>query len=343
MTGRYRRVLVVGRDYFFYTRAICDMIAERTGAAVAFVPIEPAGAAYKLMKRAGWPGARWLDRHHRRAIARHAGFAPDLLLFIQCHQLGHRLGWYRDAFPEVPFRLYYWDSIATHDYRPWLPFFERAFSFDPEDCAAVPGLVHLPLFFVPELRAARGIADRPFDLGFVGTAVSRRRYDAIDALRRQAEARGLTLDAKLVVSPLLWAREWLAGRPLRRVRFRSVGRDEVLASYARAAAILDVPNNSQSGLTMRTFETLGAHRKLVTTNAQVARAGFFDPDVIAVLATGQQLPPRAWLRDGRTPGPGFETFGLEAWVDRLLAPGAALAQAPATPPACLPAAPKVPS
>jgi hypothetical protein len=330
MTGSLRRVLVVGRDYFFYTRAICDMIAARTGAAVAFVPIEPAGVPYKLAKRAGAPGARWLDRHHRRAIARHSGFAPDLLLFIQCHQLADRLAWYRDAFPGVPFRLYYWDSIRTHDYRPWLPFFETAFSFDPEDCAAVPGLQHLPLFFVPELRAARTAQDPPFDLGFVGTAVSRRRYDALEALRQQAAAQGLTLDAELVVSPLFWLRELFAGRPLRRVRFRSVGRDEVLARYARAAAILDVPNNSQSGLTMRTFETLGAHRKLVTTNARVASAGFFDPDVIAVLEKGQQLPPRAWLRDGRTPGPGIEAFGLEAWVDRLLAPGAAVAPAPAT-------------
>ena len=329
MTGPPRRVLVVGRDYFFYTRAICDMIAARTGAEVAFVPIEPAGAAYKLMKRAGRPGARWLDRHHRRAIAEYAGFAPDLLLFIQCHQLEHRLGWYREAFAGVPFRLYYWDSLATHDYRPYLPCFETAFSFDPADCAAVPGLVHLPLFFVPELRAARAVAEPPFDLGFVGTVVSRRRYDALEALRRQATTQGLTLDAQLLVSPLLWLRELLAGRPLRRVRFRSIGRDEVLASYARAAAILDVPNNSQTGFTMRTFETLGAHRKLVTTNARMASAGFFDPAVVAVLEKGQQLPPRAWLRDGRTPGPEVEAFGLEAWLDRLLAPGTALAPASA--------------
>ncbi len=320
MNTRFQRVLVVGRDYFFYTRAICDMIAARTGAAVAFVPIEPPGLAYRLAKRAGLLGARWLDRHHRRALADHVGFAPDLVLFIQCHQLGDRIAWYRAAFPDAPFRLYYWDSLATHDYRPWLSGFEAAFSFDPEDCAAVPGLIHLPLFFVPELRAARDVPDPPFDLGFVGLAVSRRRYDALDALRRQAAVQGLSLDARLVVSPLLWVRELLAGRPLRGVRFRSVGKAEVLASYARSAAILDVPNNSQSGFTMRTFEALGAHRKLVTTNARVADAGFFDPACVAVLEKGQPLPPRAWLRDGRSPGRDIEAFGLEAFVDRLLAP-----------------------
>lgn len=329
MRGPPRRVLVVGRDYFFYTRAICDMIARRAGAEVAFVPIEPTGALYKLAKRAGAPGARWLDRHHRRAIAAHSGFAPDLVLFIQCHQLGDRLGWYRAAFPGVPFRLYYWDSLATHDYRPFLPMFEAAFSFDPEDCAAVPGLTYLPLFFVPELRAAREVRDPPFDLGFVGLAVSRRRYDALHALRQQAEAQGLSVDARLVVSPILWLRELAAGRPLRRVRFRSVGRDDVLASYARAAAILDVPNNSQSGFTMRTFEALGAHRKLVTTNAAVASAGFFDPAVVAVLEKGQPLPPRAWIRDGKTAGASIEAFGLEAFVDRLLAPVALAADRPA--------------
>jgi hypothetical protein len=318
MSGMARRILVVGRDYFFYTRSILDSLAERSGAEVRFIPIEPPGTAYKLAKRAPSLAATWLDRYHRDAIAAQQAFAPDLVLFIQVHQIGDRLDWYRAAFPAASFRLYYWDSITTHDYRPWLDRFDVAFSFDPEDCARLPQLRFLPLFFVPELRRARSRLNPPHDLSFVGTAVSRRRYDELEAWRARARRQGLTLDAYLLVSPFFYLSEMLRGRRLRDVRFRAMSKADVLAHYTNAAAVLDLPNNSQSGLTMRTFETLGAHRKLVTANKRILAADFHDPGCISVLETGGDLPPREWLRDGRTVAPSFEAHSLESWVDRLL-------------------------
>lgn len=318
MNSAPRRILVVGRDYFFYTRSILDGIAARTGAEVRFVPIEPAGAAYKLAKRLPELARRWLDRHHRRAIEAHRDFAPDVLLFIQVHQLGDRLDWYRDSFNAAQFRLYYWDSLATHDYQPWLDRFDAAYSFDPDDCERIPGLRHLPLFFVPELREMRGHANPPHDLSFVGTAVSRRRYEELEKWRERAWAAGLSLDAYLLVSPLFFLSELLRGRRLRNVRFRAMSKADVLQHYAGSAAVLDLPNNSQSGLTMRTFETLGAHRKLVTANRRVLQADFYDPACIYVLETGGDLPPKEWLRDGRTAALSFEAHSLESWVDQLL-------------------------
>lgn len=318
MSRNPQTILVVGREYFFYTQAIVDSMRARTGADVRFVPIEPRGLIYKFSRFLPVVRKRWLDRFHRAAIAANREFDPDIVVFIQMHQIEDRILWYRNAFPKSRFILYYWDSIITHDYSPWIENFDRIYSFDPEDCARNQQLRYLPLFFVPELRHVRATEKPINDLSFVGTAVSRRRYDQLADWRKRATAAGLRLDARLVVSPVFFLRELLRGRLLRNVRFRAVSRADVLQSYANAFAVLDLPNNSQTGFTMRTFEALGAHRKLVTSNARVRTAEFHDPRFIAVLDGQGDLPPAQWIRDTSRPFPSFEAYSVEQWVDHLL-------------------------
>ena len=53
--------------------------------------------------------------------------------------------------------------------------------------------------------------------------------------------------------------------------------------FMSSRAVLDVTHPRQCGLTMRTLETLGASKKLVTTNTAVRGYDFYDPTNIAVI------------------------------------------------------------
>ena len=267
-----KRILLIGRDYFFYTRAIADVLRTHAGAQVDFFPIEPPGPLYSLARRAPRLAARWLNSYHRRILRQRANQDYDLMLFVQVHQLGERFGWYCAQFGAARRILYYWDSLATHDYSAFIPQFDAVFSFDPDDCAGNPALSYLPLFFTPAFRALRGQRERPYDLSFVGTAVDRTRYDQLTAWRQAAWDAGISLQDYLLVSPFFYLRELLRGRRLKQVRLRAMAPDDVMRRYAQSAAVLDLPNNRQAGFTMRTFETLGAHRKLVTSNPRAAKA-----------------------------------------------------------------------
>ncbi len=321
-----RQILLIGRDYFFYTRAIVDVLRNHIGAEVDFIPIEPGSHFYNLARRLPWLARRWQDWHHSRALKRHAGKAYDLLLCIQVHQLENRLQWYKEAFPMARSLLYYWDSLHTHDYLSYVPQFDSVFTFDPVDAQQNSALTYLPLFFTPDFRDLRAERQRPFDLSFVGTAVNHTRYAQLTDLRAQAAAQGLLLYDYLLVSPFFYLRELLRGRRLRKVHFRPMSKADVLRSYAQAAAVLDLPNNRQTGFTMRTFETLGANRKLVTTNIRAATAPFHTPETVCVLAPGSDFPSRDWIWAETAFSDGIERHSLEAWSETLL--GLAVPPAP---------------
>jgi hypothetical protein len=315
-----KRVLLVGRDYFFYTREIVSELDTALGARTTFVPIEPPGFLYRLLKKLGVLAPAWLRRYHRAVIAQARRAPPDLVLFIQVHQLGELLDEYRAALPRVPFVLYYWDSLRTHDYRRYLDSFQRVCSFDRDDVRDLPRLEYLPLFFCERFRGLRGAPAPDRDLAFVGTAVSLRRYRELERLRARTRAAGVSLVDYLVVSPLLYAAALLRGRVLRRVHFRALGEEALLRFYGRARAVLDLPNNVQSGYTMRTFEALGAHRKLVTTQQGIMQEDFYTRDAVFVLGVQGELPAPGFFCAAAHFSPALEAYSLRSWIRRLLEP-----------------------
>lgn len=313
-----RRVLLVGRDYFFYTREIANELSRSLGAEVDYVPIAPETAWYSAMKRIPALSRSWLAHHHRGVLERLAGRTFDQVIFIQCHQLGHELvEAYRSAFAGARFKLYYWDSLRTHDYRPFLDYFDEAFSFDPVDVASEPRLQLLPLFFAERFRALRSRTEFDHDLVFVGTAMSPRRYDQVQRFRAWARDEGVRMYDYLYVSPAFYLRTLLRGRRLRGVHFRTLSGAEVHDAYARSRAILDLPDNIQSGLAMRTFESLGAHRKLVTTQRRVANEDFFDARSVFVIGLHGDFPTAQFLASEVHPAAVIEAYSLAQWTARL--------------------------
>ena len=54
-----------------------------------------------------------------------------------------------------------------------------------------------------------------------------------------------------------------------------MGLTSVATLTKQARIVVDVPDKIQSGLTMRTFEALGARKKLLTTNMNIRSYSFF--------------------------------------------------------------------
>jgi hypothetical protein len=184
----------------------------------------------------------------------------------------------------------------------------------------VAGLEYLPLFYCERFRALREGTAPDCDMAFVGSAVSLRRYQELERLRERARAAGLSLLDYLVVSPLLYCATLLRGRVLRRVHFRALGEDGLLRFYGSARAVLDLPNNVQSGYTMRTFEALGAHRKLITTNQGIMQEDFYTPESVFVLGAAGELPGRDFFSAPVRAGGAVEQYSLHSWIVRLLGP-----------------------
>jgi hypothetical protein len=315
---RGKRILVVGRDYYFYTREIVAVLERTFGAVVAFHDIEPPRFIYRLLRKLGAPLTGWLRRYHAQVIAGARENSPDIVLFIQVHQIGDLVGAYRAAFGAARFVLYYWDSVKTHDYRAFIRYFDRALTFDRLDSTQVPGLGYLPLFFSERFRSLRQQHATVHDMSFVGVAVTDRRYDQLATLRDWARAHDISLFDYVVVSPILYFKLLLRGKLLRHVHFRALGEQALLRIYGDSRSVLDLPNNLQSGYTMRTFEALGAHRKLVTANRNIVNEDFYTPESVFVIGAQGEMPDRSFLAAAPKFSPAVDSYFLRTWIIRLL-------------------------
>ena len=198
------------------------------------------------------------------------------------------IGRMRAAFPGARFTLYFWDSYRNMpaDSREKAASFDRVLSFDPCDAAADPKMIYRPLFFLEEYSK---LPDGPTDIDvlFFGTVHG----DRYAVLKRIERALPKTLQfEKILYLPARWLYAvrslqdpalLLADR--REFIFKPKGKDEITALIARSRIVVDIERPVQNGYTMRTLEVLGARRKLITTNPEVANADFFRPSNIAIV------------------------------------------------------------
>ena len=70
--------------------------------------------------------------------------------------------------------------------------------------------------------------------------------------------------------------------------FAPLSQNKITHIIENSRVILDINHPLQSGLTSRTLESLGADRKLITTNAHVKKYNFYNSENIQVL--GRTLP-----------------------------------------------------
>ena len=127
-----KRILYIGLDYFGYPTEIIKEL-ERAGATVRFFPIYPPGNKIKLIRR-------FSDKLKNKVITNYYSTLLnddndfDYLFFITIHwiplNLMHRL---MNKFQNSKFILYNWDSLETHDYLPYIKYFNKVFSFDMKD------------------------------------------------------------------------------------------------------------------------------------------------------------------------------------------------------------------
>ncbi len=70
---------------------------------------------------------------------------------------------------------------------------------------------------------------------------------------------------------------------LQKLSFKSLTINDIVDIYAQSEIVLDINHPSQRGLTMRTFEVLGAKRKLITTNKHIKNYNFYNQNNILVI------------------------------------------------------------
>ena len=239
--------MLIGGTFFGYGAELAAYLIAR-GRNVLWVDDRPAAdAASKGILRVA-PGIMARRTREYAAAIRDRARAEAIrdVLVIKGEALSaDDIGVLRRSLPSARFVLYYWDSYGNmpKDSPRKVPYFDRAFTFDPRDAERDQRLTYRPLFFLDEYRRLPA-APRDIDLLFFGTAHT----DRYVVLRRLAKTLPphVRLEAVLYLpSRLLYGLrrgfDWrLRGARRREFIFEPLGRAAIRGLMARARAIIDI-------------------------------------------------------------------------------------------------------
>lgn len=314
-------VLFIGLSYYSYTDRIAAALRAR-GFAVKYYPAEKRSFWWKAARKLLPSIYRsLLGKYHARIVSAERGSRYDYVFFLQIHNLAlDRVESLRQAHPSAKFILYNWDSLLTHDYRPYLGLLDSVFTFDRNDAAAL-GARYLPLFALPEYFAARARAVPSHDIYFVGAIGTLERFAAVQKLDDYCREQEIRFAKHLHCSPAILLKLLRNGLFIKGVTLRALSTQEIIQLMNDSIAVFDFPNHVQNGFTMRFMENMCAGKKIVTSNVAVRAEQFYAEDRFFVADNLDFTGLKSFLTskvrgstDGRSTVPHPE-FSLDRWLD----------------------------
>lgn len=224
----------------------------------------------------------------------------------------------REQNPGVRIIMYQWDSVRNNDYRALLSYVDSASTFDPKDADHL-GIGYLPLFHIAGYRLQKIPKIPEWDLVFVGS-FNEERYRTLINIREHCRQRGIRLRHYLYLAPVDYWKLRLSGQAPARddVEFRKLDQDTVVNLYGNASGILDIENDKQTGLTMRSFEALATGRLLVTTNPLAIKLlPELKNRILTIDRNYLNLPPDL-LKEAPGWSDDLMVWSIEAWVCQLM-------------------------
>ena len=263
MSGK--SILFIGLGFYDYDKAICDML-ENLGYDVDYTTsLSRPDVRYKLFKKLHLNS---INKRRDDNFAWHnitsSRKANDIVFVIKGENLSKRhLDYLRQANPDARFILYLWDNLnKIHNREILLPYFDKVASFDRIDCVN-----HSEFHFRPLFSQKKDIHKTDFDytISFIGEDRPGR-YKFLKTIRRLIPD-DMPVYLRLKSSLLRTVTDKIAGHGL--CTNRRLPYDEFCRITYSSEAVLDIVEQNQSGLTMRTIEALAMGKHLYTTNREI--------------------------------------------------------------------------
>lgn len=324
------RILLVAPSFFGYRKLVSDELA-RQGHFVECVDDRPSESiAFKSFAKISY---NLVDRMIGIYAEKVGGFVAsggyDLVLFMGGMSFcftPEQLSSIREK-SDARFIVYLWDSFANcQRIGRCVHLFDEVYSFEPNDCERH-GFILRPLFYSDLYERVPLIPEEGFlyDACFVGSVHQESKFEAVLAICEELESRGMRVFKYFYMPSSSAERFRKATNSLykgHKFELTSLSSEQVAGIYASSKAVIDSPQFGQDGLTMRTLETVGAKRKLVTANADVLSYDFATFGNVAVWHPGSVFDEEFFETPYRELPEGiYESYSLASFVRNLLGEG----------------------
>lgn len=290
-TLKDKKILFISVKFFNYEILIKKQM-EDLGAEVDWFDERPSNSFFtKAMIRLNKNViASSINTYYRRIIDKIKNTQYDCFLLFKGEAVPKFfLEFLRNNNPNIKLIFYTWDSFDNNgNGLKIIDSFDFKYTFDAEDARRL-NIGFRPLFFAEDY--GRLYTDRKEfenDIAFIGTAHSDR-YIITEKIRNWCDRNGVKLFAfYFSPSKILFRYNKLVNKNFKlfdykKISFNSLSHNDIIKIYKNSKIILDINHPKQKGLTMRTFESLGAGRKLITTNSEISKYPFYNKQNILII------------------------------------------------------------
>lgn len=322
-----KKLLFISPAFFGYEKSILQRLQE-LGALVDYFDERPANSFWtKAFIRLNRKIVSWrIEQYYNEITSLIRNKSYDYVFVLNIEAMPHSfLKIIRCHSPRAKFILYMWDSIRNKAHTiSYLSLFDVVFSFDEKDCKEITAIRFRPLFFLNEYKEIACDTCFEYDFSFVGTAHSDR-FALIRKIQRQLEEKNLKSYWYLFLqSRKLFFFQKICNTAFRKAcmrdfNYKALSKDKLINIIRKSRIILDIQHPNQSGLTMRTIEMLGAHRKLVTTNPSVGDYDFYTSRNILIIDRNNPVIPEDFCTGEYQPVDKaiYYKYSLDGWLDDI--------------------------
>ena len=321
-----KRILFFSPKFFNYEVAIKEEM-ERQGAEVHLYDERnnPSSTEKILLRKAHFLMHKRINKYYKNVTNENKKFTPDYILFVNPEAVTKKsILLLKSIFPKAKLILYMWDSLKNKKVKKLLSFFDKKLSFDKADCRQY-GFIFRPLFFLKSFEKPVNIHKCKYDFSFIGSVHSDRAR-ILSALRKEFESKNIKFYYYLYVPGklMLFMRTILdkSFRKLRKLGYDhtdSIPKEQVSQIAEDTNYIIDINHPKQIGLTMRTIEMLGSHKKILTTNENITEYDFYNPVNQVIVSRKAFVIDKSKLIDGfRTISDEiYNKYRISEWVKEI--------------------------
>lgn len=270
--------------------------------------------------------AQKINRYHESILEKTKDNKYDFVFFIRCEAFGKStIDKIKKLHPESKLIIYFWDSFKYNRNSIHVKdLAHKVFTFDRQDSIKY-NIPLLPLFYINRYSTIPLVDQYTYKTLFIGSLYSDR-YPVIKKIESLMPEQSKTFSYFYVPSKILFWQMKLTDKDVRpvkysNVKFKSLKLDEILKLFEESEIIIDVQGPLQSGLTIRTMETIGARRKLITTNTDIRNYDFYDDNNILIVDRNNVVIPDSFINTPfkTLPEDVYNKYSLANWLKTIFA------------------------
>lgn len=286
-----KKILYIAPKFFGYEQEIKQALINKFGAYVDFYDDRPSNDIWtKVFIRLKLKSfvKHKVDSYYEAIFHTIQKKIYDYVFIVSPETLSQKeLKRIKNLQPQAKLILYMWDSFKNKNSLHLINMFDRVLSFDDRDVDKY-NLYFCPLFYSENFKNIASKDVMTYDLCSIATAHSDR-YKIITQIENQLSESGFKIFSFLYLPSkiMYWVRKiFLKGYRYGNISdfsFTPMTQAEVVSMMSKSNVILDINHPAQHGLTMRTFEAFGMHKKLITTNVNIKKYDFYNEANILII------------------------------------------------------------